>query len=485
MFGFANAATGAFSSYSQISKFLEGKFIYNQNDFYVQDNWKVNRKLTLDYGVRFVNQQPYYDARKQASNFLPETWASSSAPLLYVAGCANGVSPCAGANRQAMNPVTGQFLGTNSSIAIGTLVPGSGSPINGLAVQGERIVDTGYKWPTLGAAPRFGMAYDVTGNQHLLIRGGAGLYYDRPSANAAGTYNMIGNPPVTNTATVRYGQLQTLGNGGLSTLRAPALQANGYNSPLPASAQFNIGIQAALPWATTVDVSYVGQHSYDTIQTVNLNSIDIGAAFLASSQDPTAAPSATPGASSLAATNPDLVRSYRGYSAITQRFYNGWRTYHSLQLSLNRRFRNGFSFGFNDTIGLSDKGSIAPRLDHGAAGTYSIRSDQADAQALLGDNAPQAHVLKANVVWDLPDLKASRSIVRALALRRSDSRFEGVRASGDRRRLTLRTHRLILRPEKMMGERKQGTPRSGSSGKKVTSHGPRRARPATSLGRAC
>jgi hypothetical protein len=114
-----------------------------------------------------------------------------------------------------------------------------------------------------------------------------------------------------------------------------------------------------LPWATTLDVGYVGQHSYNTIQNVNLNSIDIGTAFLASSQDPTAAPNPIPGAASLAATNPDLIRAYRGYGSITQRFYDGWRTHHSLQFSVNRRFRDGFSFGFNDTIGLSDKGSIA------------------------------------------------------------------------------------------------------------------------------
>jgi hypothetical protein len=58
-FGFANAALGVFTNYQQQSKFVEGSFIYNQVDWYVQDNWKVNSKLTLDYGLRFVNQQPH------------------------------------------------------------------------------------------------------------------------------------------------------------------------------------------------------------------------------------------------------------------------------------------------------------------------------------------------------------------------------------------------------------------------------------------
>ena len=85
-FGFANAALGIFSSYAQASKFVEGSYIYNNTEGYIQDNWKVNRKLTLDYGVRLVHQQPQYDTLGQASNFLPDKWTLSAAPVLYVAG---------------------------------------------------------------------------------------------------------------------------------------------------------------------------------------------------------------------------------------------------------------------------------------------------------------------------------------------------------------------------------------------------------------
>ena len=100
-FGFANAALGIFSSLQPVlASTSKGSFVYNNVEAYVQDNWKVNSQLTLDYGVRFVHQQPQYDKLGQASNFLPEEWTPAQAPVLYVAGCA-ATRPCTGANRQA------------------------------------------------------------------------------------------------------------------------------------------------------------------------------------------------------------------------------------------------------------------------------------------------------------------------------------------------------------------------------------------------
>jgi hypothetical protein len=138
-FGFANAALGIFSSYNQFSKYVEGQFLYNNTEGYIQDNWKVSSKLTLDYGLRLVHQQPQYDTLGQASNFLPDKWTLGQAPLLYTAGCLNNANPCSGSNRQAMNPVTGQLLGPTSAVAIGTLIPNSGALTNGLFLSGQGI----------------------------------------------------------------------------------------------------------------------------------------------------------------------------------------------------------------------------------------------------------------------------------------------------------------------------------------------------------
>ena len=248
-FGFANAAVGVFSSYNQFSQYVEGNFVYNNTEGYVQDNWKVTDKLTLDYGVRFVHQQPQYDELGQASNFLPEKWSLASAPVLYLAGCA--AQPCTGTNRQALDPRTGQLLGPNTAVAIGTLVPNSGNTTNGLFLSGNGIAKTTYTWPGFRAAPRFGMAYDITGKQTLVLRGGAGLFFDRPSGNSI--FAQVQNPPTIRNLTVRYTDLQSLASG-LTTEAPPTLSVFQYSSGLPSTWQWNGGIQMLLPWATALDV---------------------------------------------------------------------------------------------------------------------------------------------------------------------------------------------------------------------------------------
>src|SRR5262245_52691557 len=417
-FGFANAALGVFSSYNQFSQYVEGSFVYNNTEGYVQDNWKVNGKLTLDYGVRFVHQQPQYDELGQASNFLPNQWVAGQAPVLYLAGCA--AQPCTGANRQAVDPRNGQLLGPNTAIAIGTLVPGSGNTTNGLFLSGNGISKTTYTWPAFRVAPRFGMAYDLTGHQNVILRGGAGLFYDRPSGNSI--YPQVQNPPTIRNLTVRYGELQTLASG-LTTEAAPTLNVFQYASGLPSTWQWNGGIQMMLPWATALDVEYTGQHAYSIVEAVNLNGVDFGSAFASANQDPTLS-SSTPGA---AAVQADQMRAFRGYSSITQQAARGYLNAHTLQMSLNRRFRNNLAFGFNDTILLSQKGSTNARLQHNADGTYSERPDQAQADELIGNFVPIRQTFKGSFVWALPHFDASaNAAMKTLGYIANDWQLSGV-----------------------------------------------------------
>ena len=122
----------------------------------------------------------------------------------------------------------------------------------------------------------------------------------------------------------------------------------------------------------------------------------------------------------------DQMRAFRGYAGITQQWGRGWRTFHSLQLSFNRRFKDGLSFGFNDTIVLADNQSTAARLQHNADGTYALRSDQAQADELLGTAIANRHLFKGNFVWDMPDIRSGGSALKALAVIVNDWQVSGV-----------------------------------------------------------
>jgi hypothetical protein len=194
-------------------------------------------------------------------------------------------------------------------------------------------------------------------------------------------------------------------------------------------------------------VSYVGNHGYNLMQNrqgrvgvLDLNAVDFGAAYLPQNQDPTLAASAVPGATAL---SNDLLRTYQGYSTIFAYLTRFHSTYHSIQASLNRRFRNGVQFAFNYTYGISFTGNagmattttvgdpgIGLRLQHAADGTYSVRADQEQFEELMKDMGNQPHTIRANAIWDMPDLEASGTGTRIASIVLNDWQLSGVLTAG-------------------------------------------------------
>ena len=136
------------------------------------------------------------------------------------------------------------------------------------------------------------------------------------------------------------------------------------------------------PGPASLDVSYVGNHGFNRLgdlqggTTVNLNAVDFGAAYLPQNQDPTQ----TSTRARCQHHRQQPARTYRGLGNINQNTTEFHDTYHSIQTSLNRRFRDGFAFGVNYTYSISWKGNTG--LAQAAAstrrdGTISVRADQA------------------------------------------------------------------------------------------------------------
>ena len=420
-FGYSNAALGVFQQYLQASRFIEGDMVYNQIEGFVQDNWKVTNRLTLDYGLRLVHQGPQYDINNTMSNFFPNKWQASQAPVLYTAGCSNGAAVCSGNARNAMNPLTGQIVSAvgaaNTQALIGTPVPGTGTALNGIVAAGKGIANTDYTWPAVVFAPRFGFAYDVTGKSNWVLRGGGGLFYDRPDGNTV--FSIPGNPPAATAQDLRNGTLASLGSGGLNPQPIPSLVTFQYNAQVPSSIQWNVGVQKSLPWGMVADVSYVGNHGYNRMgalqggDTQNWNAVDLGAAYLPKYQDPTLGAPSIPGGS---AYTTNLLRPFVGLGSIGQNTTTFHDTYHSMQVAVNRRFAQGFSFGAVYTYGISLTGNtgLILRYAHNADGSVSVRSDQAAYEALNNTLDRRPNFLKFNSTWEAPGVHNMGGFVHQL-----------------------------------------------------------------------
>jgi len=217
----------------------------------------------------------------------------------------------------------------------------------------------------------------------------------------------------------------------------PGLSIFQYDAKVPSSVQWNGGVQMALPWSSSLDVSYVGNHGYNRMgsfqggTTVNLNAVDFGTAYAAAYQDPTkVTKSAVPGADSL---TDNLLRPYRGLANINRQTTAFYDTYHSIQTSFNRRFRNGVQFGVNYTLGLSFVGNTGLQLrqDHNyATGEVTVRADQAKYEELNKNLDNRRHVLRANWVWDMPDVKSENTGLRAIGYLVNDWQLSGVLTAG-------------------------------------------------------
>jgi hypothetical protein len=412
-FAFANAAIGVYNSYTQASGYFIGKYRYNNLEWYAQDNWKVSSRLTLDYGLRFYLIQPQYDEDLQTANFLPSRYNAADAPLLYRPVCLNGAASCGGASRRAVDPrlLTSGFIASTSNtlegVYIGRLVPNTGKLLNGVVQAGAGIEKGLYKNRGIHFAPRFGFAYDVTGSQNFVVRGGAGMFYDRPQGNVV--FDLITNPPVTLVPTFNFGRLQDIGTGQV-LLGPPSLVAYDREGKVPTSYAFNLGVQYKLPLDSVLDVSYVGTIGSHLLQRRNINAPAYGAAYLPQNQDPTAPPSAIPGATALPV---DFLRPYQGFGQIQYIEPASSSNYHSLQTSLQRRFNKGLLLGVNYTWSkaLGTQGQDLP-------GVTSFGAPRIDGNQRNANYGPQdfdrPHNFNVNWVYELPRATTNNALGHVL-----------------------------------------------------------------------
>lgn len=380
-YAYANALLGNYNSYSEATARPQGQYRFTNLEWYAQDAWRIRPRLLLDFGVRFYHDMPQYDARHQLNSFNASLWDPAKAPVLLAPALVNG-------KKVALDPLTGKAY--NQGL-IGTFVPGVGNPSNGMVTGGvtSGVPEGMYAIPAVMLAPRLGFSWDPLGTGRMAIRGGGGVFYDRPQGNP--TMNLLGTPPTIFTPTVYYGSLNGLAATAGSGVLAPSTISHSLLGSVKASTVYNysFGIQRQFGSRMIVDVSYAGALGRHLLWKRSINPIPWGSNWMdvhPENADPSVKNRALPG---------NFLRPFQGYGDIQQYEFASTSNYNSLQVSANRRMNRGFLFGvaytFSKALGTAstDTETVSPFFNprHRNYGPLSF---------------DRSHVLSVRSTWTLP-----------------------------------------------------------------------------------
>jgi len=360
----ADAVLGNFYTYTEASGLRQGWYRFSQVEPYVQDDWKVTNRLTLNLGFRYQYMPPQYSALNNTTAFLPQYYNPAQAAT---------IDPKTGYIINPGNPYNGLVLSGNGfpQTAVGR--------VNG--TDDKAVLALFHNFPLGGAqtdwntwAPRIGFAYDLTGRQSTVLRGGFGVFYERIEGNYL--FSAVNNPPFIQQSVIFNGNLENPAGGSATVSPSNINNSHYLDMKVPRVLNWSLGVQQKLAKDMTLDVAYVGSSAANLSYQDDINQLAPGTI------------QAHPG------VNVNALRPYLGYADIFEYNTGANFIYNSLQVQFKKRFAASGLF------------NVAYTFSHGRTDANAYNYQPQDSFNLRGDWGPSSynrnHILTISYVYPLP-----------------------------------------------------------------------------------
>jgi hypothetical protein len=397
--GAADFLLGLHDGYSQDSAKPHYTPHYRQIETYFQDDWKVNKRLTINWGSRFYYFSPDWLTRPHnggtllTSNFDFDAFQSKQAPVVLPDG--SFVTDASG------TPITS--AGTAANLT------------NGLVYNTDPQQPRGfYNSRKVNIAPRVGFAYALTSDGRTSIHAGYGIGYVHIPFQILN--NFSSNPPGVNSVSFKSGTLgnPTAGTAVVQVPRPQGLQLTNIRFRPESVQSFSAILEREVMRGSVFQVGYVGSLARQGRVNIDANQVrPVSAPFSASCLPAGQAPSASydydpciNAGSYLAggvvqSFSQDFERPYSGWESMSFPAYEGSSHYHSLQSQFKYQSKGGVQATLNYTwskvIGDATNGGLDFRT-----ATSSVQNSYCISCEKGVINLDRPHIFSGNVIYQLP-----------------------------------------------------------------------------------